>query len=84
MASQDELNLSANVRAAVQKHSALSSWSSVAVRPRLVPKSFSQKSVTVVITSNLAIRVWSIKCRRKKKLIAQFDGKSRDERFEPN
>ena len=30
VASQDELNLSANVRAAVQKHSALSCWSSVA------------------------------------------------------
>jgi len=32
---------------------------------RLVPKSF-PKSVTVAITSNLAIRAWSIKCRRKK------------------
>ena len=31
-----------------------------------------------------AARAWSIKCRRKEKLIAQFDGKLRDERFEPN
>jgi len=31
-----------------------------------------------------AARVWSIKCRRKEKLIAQFGGKLRDERFEPN
>ena len=29
-------------------------------------------------------RVWSIKCRRKEKLIAQFGGKLRDERFKPN
>ena len=28
--------------------------------------------------------VWSIKYRRKEKLIAQFGGKLRDERFEPN
>jgi len=27
---------------------------------------------------------WIIKCRRKEKLIAQFGGKLRDERFEPN
>jgi hypothetical protein len=32
---------------------------------------------------NLAAYAWNIKCRRKK-LIAQFGGKSRDERFEPN
>ena len=31
-----------------------------------------------------AARAWSIKCRRKDKLIAQFGGKLRDERFEPN
>ena len=43
----------------------------------------SQKSATVAITSNLTIRAWSIKCRRKKKLIAQFGWKLRDERFEP-
>ena len=29
-------------------------------------------------------RAWSIKCRRKDKLIAQFGEKLRDERFEPN
>ena len=51
-------------------------------RACLVPKSFS-KNAAVVITSNLAIRAWSIKCRRKK-LIAQFGWKLRDERFEPN
>ena len=28
--------------------------------------------------------VWNIKCRRKEKLITQFGGKLRDERFEPN
>ena len=31
-----------------------------------------------------AAHAWSIKCRRKEKLIAQFGGKLRDERFEPN
>ena len=31
-----------------------------------------------------AVRAWNIKCRRKEKLIAQFGGKLRDERFEPN
>jgi len=36
VASQDELNLSANVRGAVQKHSALSSWSSVAVNTQVL------------------------------------------------
>ena len=41
------------------------------------------KSDTVTIKSNLAIRAWSIKCRRKK-LITQFGWKSRDERFESN
>ena len=42
-------------------------------------KKFSTKNVTL----NLAILVWSIKCRRKK-LIAQFGWKLRDERFEHN
>ena len=41
------------------------------------------KSATVPTTSNFAIRVWSIKYRRKK-LIAQFGWKLRDERFKPN
>ena len=31
-----------------------------------------------------AVRAWSIKCRRKEKLIAQFGGKLRDERFKLN
>ena len=31
-----------------------------------------------------AARAWSIKCRRKEKLIAQFGRKLRDERFKPN
>ena len=31
-----------------------------------------------------AARVWSIKCRRKEKLIAQFGGKLRDGRFKSN
>jgi len=31
-----------------------------------------------------AAHAWSIKCRRKEKLIAQFGGKLRDERFESN
>jgi hypothetical protein len=38
------------------------------------------KSVTV----KLAAHSWSTKCRRNKKLIAQFAWKLRDERFEPN
>ena len=46
-------------------------------------KDFS-KSVIVSITSNFTIHTWSIKCRQKKKLIAQFGRKLRDERFEPN
>ena len=37
----------------------------VVLWPRLVQKIF-LKSATVVITSNIAIRVWNIKCRRKK------------------
>ena len=41
------------------------------------------KSATVPVTSNLAIRAWSIKCKQKK-LITQFGWKLRDERFEPN
>ena len=31
-----------------------------------------------------AAHAWSIKCRRKEKLIAQFGGKLRDKRFKPN
>ena len=31
-----------------------------------------------------AAYAWSIKCRRKEKLIAQFGGKLRDESFKPN
>jgi len=31
-----------------------------------------------------AARAWSIKYRQKEKLIAQFGGKLRDERFKPN
>ena len=42
-----------------------------------------QKSATVPITSNLAIRAWSINIDEKK-LITQFGWKLRDERFEPN
>jgi hypothetical protein len=42
------------------------------------------KSATVPVTSNLAAHAWSIKCRRKKKLITQFSCKSRDKSFEPN
>ena len=43
-----------------------------------------QKSATISITSNLTIHAWSIKCIRKRKRIAQFGWKLRDERFEPN
>ena len=35
------------------------------------------------ITSNLAAHVWSIKYRRKQKLIAQFHYNLRDESFQP-
>ena len=52
------------------------------LRPGLVQKVFPESAI-VAVTSNLAIRAWSIK-RRRKKLIAQFGWKSRDERFEPN
>jgi hypothetical protein len=44
----------------------------------------SQKFSPQNITSNLAAHAWSIKCRRNKKLIAQFTVKSRDESFKPN
>jgi hypothetical protein len=44
----------------------------------------SKKVCTVLVTSNLAVHVWSTKCRRKKKLITQFSCKSRDKSFEPN
>jgi len=52
------------------------------VRTCLVLKSF-PKSDRVAIISNLAIRAWSIK-RRRKKIITKFGWKLRDERFEPN
>jgi hypothetical protein len=42
------------------------------------------KSDTVPVTSNLAAHAWSTKYRRKKKLITQFNCKSRDKSFEPN
>jgi hypothetical protein len=42
------------------------------------------KSATVPVTSNLAAHAWSIKYRRKKKLITQFSCKSRDKSFKPN
>jgi hypothetical protein len=48
------------------------------LRPGLVPKKISQKTTV----TNLAAHAWSIKCRRKK-LIAQLGGKSRDETFKP-
>ena len=57
---------------------------SIAYQPCLVREKFFFKSVIISITSNLALYVWNIKCRRKKKLIAQFGWKLRDERFEPN
>ena len=44
----------------------------------------SQKVLQYLSHRMFAVRAWSIKCRRKKKLIAQFGGKLRDERFEPN
>jgi hypothetical protein len=44
----------------------------------------SQKFSTQNITSNLATYAWSIKCRRNKKIIAQFTVKSRDKSFKPN
>jgi len=37
-----------------------------------------------LITSNIATHAYSIKYRRKQKLIAQFVYKSRDKSFEPN
>ena len=46
--------------------------------------STSKKLLQYLSHRMFAARVWSIKCRRKEKLIAQFGGKLRDERFEPN
>ena len=47
-----------------------------------IPKS--KKLLQYLLHRMFAARAWSIKCRRKEKLIAQFGGKLRDERFEPN
>ena len=44
----------------------------------------SQKVLQYLSHRMFAARTWSIKRRRKKKIIAQFGGKLRDERFEPN
>ena len=59
----------------------------VSILPKILELNWLQpkilKSATVAITSDLTIRAWSIKYRRKK-LITQFGEKSRDERFEPN
>ena len=44
----------------------------------------SKKLLQYLSNRMFAVRAWSIKCRRKEKLIAQFGGKLRDERFEPN
>jgi hypothetical protein len=43
-----------------------------------------QKVSRKITITNLTAHAWSIKCRREKKIIAQFGWKSRDERFEPN
>jgi len=43
-----------------------------------------QKFSRFSITSNLAAHAWSIKYRRKQKLITQFTCKSRDESFDPS
>jgi len=45
----------------------------------LLPKNFK-----IPVTSNLAAHAWSIKFRRKQKLIIQFVCKSRDESFDHN
>jgi len=44
----------------------------------------SKKLLQYLSHQMFAVRVWSIKYRRKEKLIAQFGGKLRDERFKPN
>ena len=44
----------------------------------------SKKLLQYLSHRTFAARAWSIKCRRKEKLIAQFGGKLRDERFKPN
>jgi len=44
----------------------------------------SQKELQYLSHRMFAAYAWNIKCRRKKKLIAQLGGKLRDERFEPN
>ena len=44
----------------------------------------SQKVLQYPSHRMFAAHAWSIKCKRKEKLIAQFGGKLRDERFKPN
>ena len=81
------------VRSNVVEHS----WTPFFIcSPRCFSTRFSESNALFSFTLNskkllqylshriFAARVWSIKCKRKEKLIAQFGGKLRDERFEPN
>jgi len=53
------------------------------LRPCLVHPKF-KKFSKISVTSNLAAHAWSIKYRRKQKLITQFYCKSRDKFFDPS
>ena len=57
---------------------------SIHIRPLFSSTSTSKKLLQYLSHRMFAARAWSIKCRRKEKLIAQFGGKLRDERFESN
>ena len=57
---------SARMRVRERMHEAGGKQASQSTDAAFSSKNFSQKNATVPITSNLAIRAWSIKCRRKK------------------
>ena len=54
------------------------------LKPLFSSTQTSKKLLQYLSHRMFAARVWSIKYRRKEKLIAQFGGKLRDERFKPN
>jgi len=56
----------------------------VLTKPLFSSTSIFKKLLQYLSHRMFAARVWSIKCRRKEKLIAQFGGKLRDKHFEPN
>ena len=71
-----------NKRATVAPKSKFTQLNKGLARVQFHPKS--QKVLQYLSHRMFAACAWSIKCRRKEKLIAQFGGKLRDERFEPS